>query len=51
VELQPLSNAAISMRMTANADTAYKTICKMAGINVIIDPDYRPQKLRSISPM
>jgi general secretion pathway protein D len=45
VELQPLSNAAISMRMTANADTAYKTICKMAGINVIIDPDYRPQKI------
>ena len=45
VELQPLSNAAISMHMTANADTAYKTICKMAGINVIIDPDYRPQKI------
>jgi hypothetical protein len=45
VDLQPLSNAAISFRMTANADVAYKTIGKLAGLNVIIDPDYWPQKL------
>jgi general secretion pathway protein D len=45
IELQPLSNAAISFRMTANADVAYKTIGKLAGLNVIIDPDYRPQKI------
>ena len=45
VELQPLSNAAISLRLSANADVAYKTICKLAGLNVIIDPDYRPQKI------
>ena len=45
VELQPLSNAPITLRMTGNADAAYKTICKLAGINVIIDPDYRPQKI------
>jgi general secretion pathway protein D len=31
--------------MTVNADAAYKTICKLAGLNVIIDPDYRPQKI------
>ena len=45
MELLPLSNAPITLHMTANADTAYKTICKLAGINVIIDPDYRPQKI------
>jgi general secretion pathway protein D len=45
IELQPLSNAAISFRMTANADVAYKTIGKLAGLNVIIDPDLRPQKI------
>jgi len=45
VELKPLSTAPISLRLTANADVAYKTICKLAGINVFIDPDYRPQKL------
>jgi general secretion pathway protein D len=31
--------------MTINADLAYKTICKLAGINVAIDPDYRAQKV------
>jgi len=45
VELQPLSTAPITLHLTGNADTAYKTICKIAGINVIIDPDYRPQKI------
>jgi len=45
VELKPLSSAPISLRLAANADVAYKTICKLAGINVFIDPDYRPQKL------
>ena len=45
IELQPLSNAPISYRMTANADVVYKTIGKLAGLNVIIDPDYRPQKI------
>jgi hypothetical protein len=45
VDLQPLSSTAISFRMTANADVVYKTIGKLAGFNVIIDPDYRPQKI------
>jgi general secretion pathway protein D len=45
VELKPLSNAPITVRLTANADTVYKTICKLAGLNVLIDPDYRPQKI------
>ena len=45
VELQPLSNAAITLHLTVNSDTAYKTICKLAGLNVVIDPDYRPQKI------
>jgi hypothetical protein len=45
IELRPLSNSAISFRMTANADVAYKTICKLGGLTVVIDPDFRPQKL------
>ena len=45
VELLPLSTAPITLHLTGNADTAYKTICKIAGINVIVDPDYRPQKI------
>jgi len=45
LQLRPLSNAAITLHLTVNADAAYKTICKLAGINVVIDPDYRPQKI------
>jgi len=46
VELQPISNAPITLHLTAvNSDVVYKTICKLAGINVLIDPDYRPQKI------
>jgi general secretion pathway protein D len=45
VELQPLSKSAITLHLTANADLAYKTICKLAGLNLIFDPDYRAQKI------
>jgi general secretion pathway protein D len=46
VELLPLSSAPITLHQVAvNSDTVYKTICKLAGINVIVDPDYRPQKI------
>lgn len=45
VQLQPISNAPITMYMTANADVAYKTIGKLAGFNVLFDPDYKPQKI------
>jgi len=45
VELRPLSNAPITLHMTANSDMAYKTICKLAGINVVMDPDFHPQSI------
>jgi general secretion pathway protein D len=31
--------------MVTTTDVVYKTIGKLAGINVLIDPDYKPQKL------
>lgn len=45
VELRPLSTAPITLHLTVNSDLAYKTIGKLAGINVAIDPDFRPQKV------
>ena len=45
VELQPSSNSPISMYMTVNTDVAYRTIGKLAGFNVLMDPDYKPQKI------
>ena len=45
IVLQPLSNAPITVYMTANADVIYRTIAKLAGLNVVFDPDYKPQKI------
>jgi len=45
LELQPLSASPITLHLTANADVAYKTICKLAGLNVLMDPDYHAQKI------
>jgi general secretion pathway protein D len=45
VELVPLSNTLINLRLTENASMVYKTIAKLAGINVLFDQDYKPQKI------
>jgi len=45
VELEPAMNTPITLRMTTTADNVYKTIGKLAGINVLFDLDYKPQKI------
>jgi len=45
VELQPISNTLINLRLTENSTTVYKTIGKLAGINVFFDQDYKAQKI------
>ena len=45
VELEPTSNTLINLRLNENANLVYKIIGKLAGINVIFDPDYKPQKI------
>ena len=45
VELKALSTTPINLRMSANADQIYKIIGKLAGINILFDPDYKPQHL------
>jgi general secretion pathway protein D len=45
VELHPLSETPINLRMTATADSIYKVIGKLAGVNVLLDPDYKPPKI------
>jgi general secretion pathway protein D len=39
VELEPISNAPLTLRMTTTTDNVYKTIGKLAGINVLLDLD------------
>ena len=46
VELQPISTGPITLKVAGDADTVYNLIGKMAGINVLFDPDYHPQKVK-----
>jgi len=45
VELQALSNTLINLRLTETSTMVYKTIGKLAGINVLFDQDYKAQKI------
>jgi general secretion pathway protein D len=45
VELLPISNTLINLRLSENATMVYKTIGKLAGVNVFFDQDYKPQKI------
>ncbi len=38
-------DAPISLHLASTVDAVYKTIGKIAGINVLIDPEYKPQKI------
>src|ERR1017187_9133362 len=45
VALDLKSDVPVSIHMTATADLIYKSITKLAGFNVLFDPDYKPQKV------
>jgi general secretion pathway protein D len=45
VELEPISNTLINLRISESSSMVYKTIGKLAGINVLFDQDYKPQKI------
>jgi general secretion pathway protein D len=45
VDIEPSPNAPITLRITNNADIIYRTIGKLAGINILFDLDYKPQKV------
>jgi general secretion pathway protein D len=45
VELRPISNSPITLRMTEDAKTVYTTIGKLAGLNVLFDPDYTSRRI------
>jgi general secretion pathway protein D len=45
VVLDLKSDMPITLHLATTTDVVYKTIAKLAGINVLIDPDYKPQKI------
>jgi len=45
VELRPISNTPITLRMTEDAKVVYTSIGKLAGLNVLFDPDYTSRRI------
>ncbi len=46
VELAPISQTPITLKLTEDAKTVYESIGRLAGINVLFDPDYTSKKIR-----
>ena len=46
VELAPISNVPITVKLTENSNVIYQTVGQLAGINVLVDPDYTPRRVK-----
>ncbi len=46
MELAPIANTPITLKLSADSKTIYETIGKLAGINVLFDPDYTSRNIR-----
>ena len=46
VELAPISDTPITLKLSEDSKTVYETIGKLAGINVLFDPDYTSRRIR-----
>ena len=46
VELAPISNVPITLKLTEDTKVIYDTVGKLAGINVLFDPDYTSRRIR-----
>jgi general secretion pathway protein D len=46
VELAAISNIPINLKITEDAKVVYETVGKLAGINVLFDPDYTSRRIK-----
>ncbi len=46
VELAPISDTPITLKLSEDSKTVYESIGKLAGINVLFDPDYTSRRVR-----
>ncbi len=46
VELAPISATPITLKLSEDSKTVYESIGKLAGINVLFDPDYTSRRIR-----
>ena len=45
VKLSSVSNSPITLKLSEDTKMVYQTIAKLAGLNVLFDPDYTPRRL------
>jgi general secretion pathway protein D len=46
IDLAPISNTPINLKITEDSKVIYETVGKLAGINVIFDPDYTSKRIK-----
>jgi general secretion pathway protein D len=46
VRLAPISQTPLTLKLAEDSKTVYETIGKLAGINVLFDPDYSPRRIQ-----
>jgi general secretion pathway protein D len=46
IDLAPISNAPITLKLTEDSKVIYETVGKLAGINVLFDPDYTSRRIK-----
>src|SRR5207237_3512613 len=46
IELAPISHVSITRKLTEDTKVIYDTVGKLAGINVLFDPDYTSRRVR-----
>jgi len=46
VELAPISNVPITLKLTEDTKVIFETVGKLAGINVLFDPDYTSRRIK-----
>ncbi len=46
MELAPISNIPITVKLTDKSDIVFRTVGQLAGINVLFDPDYTPRQIK-----
>jgi len=46
VDLAPISSVTITLKLTEDSKVIYETVGKLAGINVLFDPDYTSRRIK-----
>ncbi len=46
IDLAPISNVPITLKLTEDTKMIYETVGKLAGINVLFDPDYTSRRIK-----